>query len=142
MRRDIEESIREQSGYSGYLATKPVKPEVASSHSWLKVASEPILEDVSSQYQPQVASGKPSKNADNSQLAILATSDTAEFLRIVCGDYGVTRDWLDQFVICPQDVEDIKNGDLTLLCLRAHNEYHRQRQRKWKDFKQSDGHVK
>ena len=139
--RDIEESIREKSGYSGYLATKPGNSDVASSQKWLIVANPNETAMDNSQSQPLVATRKTSKDADSSQLAKLATSDVDEFLRIVCKEYGVTRDWLNQFVICPEDIEDLKTGDLPLSCLRAHIEYHLEAQRKWKEFKQRVGRT-
>lgn len=60
-------------------------------------------------------------------------SDVDNVLATVCREYSITRDWLDQFVICPEDVEDIRNGDLPLSCLRAHIEYHIEDQRKWQE---------
>ena len=135
--RDIEESIQEQGGYSGYLATKQENKGLASSQQRLKVATTNQPAEVSSQSQPLMATNKASKDADSSQLAKLATSDIHEFLKTVCSEYGITRDWLDQFVVCPQDIDDMKNGDLPLACLRAHIEHHLEEQRKWKEFKQS-----
>ena len=135
--RDIEESTRGQSGYSGYLATKQENKGFATSQQWLKVANPEQPVAASSQSQPLMATNKASKDADSSQLAKLATSDIHEFLKTVCSEYGITRDWLDQFVVCPQDIDDMKNGDLPLACLRAHIEHHLEEQRKWKEFKQS-----
>lgn len=63
-------------------------------------------------------------------------SDADDLIATVCKEYSITRDWLDQIVICSEDVEDIKNGDLPLSCLRAHIEYHLDSQRKWQEFKQ------
>ena len=58
------------------------------------------------------------------------------FIKNACHGLLVTPDWVHQFVIDNQDVEDIKNGDLSLSCLRAHIEYHIEEQRKWQEFKQ------
>lgn len=63
-------------------------------------------------------------------------SDVDNVLATVCKEYSITRDWLDQFVICPEDVQDIKNGDLPLSCLRAHIEYHIENLRKWQERKE------
>jgi hypothetical protein len=60
-------------------------------------------------------------------------SDVDKLIAAVCEEYSITRDWLDQFVICPEDVEDIKSGDLPLSCLKAHIEYHLEEQRKWQE---------
>ncbi len=67
-------------------------------------------------------------------------SDVDNLIAAVCEEYSITRDWLDQFVICPQDVEDLKNGDLPLSCLRAHIEYHLEEQREWDERKQRINH--
>ena len=47
--RDIEESIREESGYSGYLATKHENKGIATSQQWLKVANQEQPAAISSQ---------------------------------------------------------------------------------------------
>ena len=129
--KDIEESMRERSGCSGYLAGIPENSDIPTSQRWLKVAGESKQAEVTSHYQPQVANGKRGKNADNSQLAILATTDVDELLRIICSEYGVPRDWLDQLVDAV-DVQDLRNGDLPVSCLRAHIECRIEQQYIWR----------
>ncbi len=59
--------------------------------------------------------------------------DPVLFIDVACRDLPITRDWVHQFVICEEDIEDIRKGDLPLACLRAHIEYHLEEQRKWQE---------
>ena len=73
---------RKQLAILSYLATKPAGPMFANSQSRLKVALNPKQPEVSSQQQPLVATGEPSRNADSSQLAILASTLVDELLNL------------------------------------------------------------
>jgi len=63
-------------------------------------------------------------------------SSVNNMLASVCKEYSITRDWLNQVVICPQDIEDFRTGDLTVTCLKAHIEYHLEEQRKWQKLRE------
>ena len=63
-------------------------------------------------------------------------TDVDNLIAALCKEYSTTRSWLDQFVICPHDVEDLRTGVLSLSCLRAHIEYHPEAQKKWEEGKQ------
>lgn len=65
-----------------------------------------------------------------------STIDHEQLIRAAIGDLPVTSEWVHQFVICEEDVEDIRRGDLPLSCLRAHIEYHLKDQREWQKRKQ------
>ena len=53
----------------------------------------------------------------------------------ICGEYGITVNWLNQFVVCPVDILDLESGFLTLPLLRSHIEYHLERQKDWPNNK-------
>jgi hypothetical protein len=61
------------------------------------------------------------------------------FVDVACRGLPITRDWVHQIVICEEDIEDIRKGDLPLACLRAHIEYHLEEQGKWQERRKEIG---
>jgi hypothetical protein len=132
--REIEEFNEKEVGYFGRLATKHETCSPANSHKWLP-------DYYQQPQQPLAAKSKLPRSGDSSQLAILAKAEVNDLLYSICTEYSVTKDWLEQIVICQQDIDDLQNGDLPISCLRAHIEYHLGRQREWNEFKKGINHI-
>jgi hypothetical protein len=64
-------------------------------------------------------------------MIIAHLNDVNTLLVALCAEYSVTRSWLDQFVISPDDVDQLVHGSLPIKCLRAHIEHHLQEQKTW-----------
>lgn len=108
-------SWRELLGVAEFREKNPAR----NTQNTQKISSN--LKSVNSANNADIAN-KESKSSEAVGLLLTQAADR----------YGVTVDWIRQFVLDPFDIKCLKKGELTLSCLDAHIEYHLKEQGQWR----------